>query len=602
MKTRLRILFFLCSGLIIAGLLAAPFIFIAQQTKGVWHGVPPLYTDNYYYYARIKEVYDVHGIGNPYFIEHTAELAPAFFITDWISAVPLFFGSSMMAMIGMDFVFWSLALVFLVYAFFRYLKIPSHISWVGAALTFVMTYALMVRPVSMQVIYPFFVWFLISFFMWLREPRRNLFCINLIIATSASFYIYTYLWQITFVTLGLAMLFYAYERQWKVVRTAACIILGAVALSIPMIIYTIHQIKNPVYWETMERIGLLYTHVPAARVVVIFLILSAFLGAWGLIRRGVPEIKAHEPDGVFKGFMLLGAAIAVTSVSNIFTGKELEIPQHVERFVIVWLALGVVWLGYALWNARHSVAAAFRAQTFALTHKKKASATIVIIVAAVCVIVGALLVYIHDGLLVSADSENSQGAIRDVQEYAAPLAWLAGAEKTPVVIFAHSDVVNHYIPILTQHYVLFDGPGLLHFMSNAELEERFLIQQYPHEPSALYLASQMRGYLGVGNGVHRYKLHNREVWLCGLIQKLIPDHTCGSITPDALAYWGRPYFDGRVQQYKTVIQPHFAQELHKFHVQYIIVDTKFDTDFEPEKFAEVERVYRDQRFLIYKLK
>src|SRR3989344_147647 len=73
-----------------------------------WRGVPPVYTDEEYYYARIKEVKDGRPfLGNPYFYEHRDDLAPTFFITDWMAAIPLVAGLDLPKTLAVNFFVWS---------------------------------------------------------------------------------------------------------------------------------------------------------------------------------------------------------------------------------------------------------------------------------------------------------------------------------------------------------------------------------------------------------------------------------------------------------------------------------------------------------------
>ena len=117
-----------------------------------------------YYYERMQEVVDGHPfLGNPYFIEHKDDMPPAFFLADWFAAIPLLLGVSLMHTALLDFLLWSYIFLFLVYVLFRALDITGRWSLVGSILAFLSVYMHMIRPVSMQVIYPFFLLFLIAF-------------------------------------------------------------------------------------------------------------------------------------------------------------------------------------------------------------------------------------------------------------------------------------------------------------------------------------------------------------------------------------------------------------------------------------------------------
>ena len=57
------------------------------------NGVPPSYDGGYYYYARVQEVADGYPfVGNPFFYEHRTDGPVAFFLADWINAIPILMG------------------------------------------------------------------------------------------------------------------------------------------------------------------------------------------------------------------------------------------------------------------------------------------------------------------------------------------------------------------------------------------------------------------------------------------------------------------------------------------------------------------------------
>src|SRR3989338_4485083 len=73
-----------------------PAVNVYQAVGNEWRGVPPVYTDEDYYYARMREVSDGYPfLGNPYFYEHRTDPAPTFFVTDWLAATPLVLGASL---------------------------------------------------------------------------------------------------------------------------------------------------------------------------------------------------------------------------------------------------------------------------------------------------------------------------------------------------------------------------------------------------------------------------------------------------------------------------------------------------------------------------
>src|SRR3989338_10782345 len=79
----------------VAVLALVPHARIARAFGSVPPVVVSIIEDDRYYFSRSKEIADGNFfIGNPYYIEHADDTSPAFFVSDWIAAVPHVFGFS----------------------------------------------------------------------------------------------------------------------------------------------------------------------------------------------------------------------------------------------------------------------------------------------------------------------------------------------------------------------------------------------------------------------------------------------------------------------------------------------------------------------------
>ncbi|MDO8601468.1 MAG: hypothetical protein Q7R46_02155, partial [bacterium] len=244
---------------------AIPIAQIIISVYGNWRGVPPpgVTVDQVYYLARINEIKDGYPfMGNPYIFEYRNAMAPAFFAPDWLSAIPLLLGLSLTATAGFNMVFWPLLLGLICYFIFEQLGLKPKESLLASILTYLQVYWLMARPGSMQIVFPFFAFFILSYILWFRSPLNKKNIIFLSISSAAPFYIYAYLWQITCAILFLTLAFLVFKKNWKALLALALSGVASIFLALPAIAYTIKQILSPFYWETMARISLTFTRIP----------------------------------------------------------------------------------------------------------------------------------------------------------------------------------------------------------------------------------------------------------------------------------------------------------------------------------------------------
>ena len=145
------------------------------------------------------------------------------------------------------------------------------------------------------------------------------------------------------VTLGLLALYALGTRQWALLRRVlAASALGG-AIGAPPFLYALWITKQPYFWESVNRFGLVNTHLPVAEVV--------YSGAWaGLVAVlvvflywRVPFLRQQRIFSVTALFLCVtGMALWIMQSSNIVTGQLLEIGDHMRRFIIVWLPMALV--------------------------------------------------------------------------------------------------------------------------------------------------------------------------------------------------------------------------------------------------------------------
>jgi len=143
--------------------------------------------------------------------------------------------------------------------------------------------------------------------------------------------------------------------------------------------------------------------------------------------------------------------------------------------------------------------------------------------------------------------------------------------------------------------------GENYLVSQKEVEERYLTSNYFSNFSLTDIADALWEYGGVGNAVHQYKTHNREVKFCRILRLNLFGYDCGQEAVSAAAFKGPQYFIDLYNQYQNEIKPNIDRQLKKFNVSYILVDKANSPDADLGKIGNINPVYQDKGFVIYKI-
>lgn len=585
---KIKIILFATLTVIIVSLALIPAIQTSLKTGSQWRGVPPeRVSDSLFYYAQVKQVVEGHPfIGNPYFIEHKNSISPAFFVPEWLYAIPLSLGLSLPITITLNFVLWSLLFTFLAFGVFRVLELPWGISIAGSIFVYLQSYWLILRPVSMQEVFPFFLLFFIALVLWLRDTTKTRNAVFLSLATAAPFYIYAYLWQVVVVINILTIVYLLLKKKKADIYNFIIINVVAFILVIPEFVLLYKRFLTPFYWDTMQRVGLVETHIPPLYSVYylswVGIILLIGLLLYFLLKKTNKQ-ESQKICNINLPIFLVGMGLSIVMVSNVITGKELETATHIGRFVMLWLTFCFVVYWFIFVKER----GAFKESSFIIKG--------VLVLLFLVLTIGLARNFSRSLPFVSINNNK----VIDLQGYAAPLEWLNKKENTPSVIWADG-LLSSYIPILTKNYVLFTGAGGLQIESSKEVAERYLVSRYFNNLSVKDLKKNYRVYAGAGNAKDKPEAYSRKIKLCNFFQLYRLGYTCGKeITGPALK--GQGYFYHLEDEYKE-IQSHINVELKKFKVAYIIKDKENDPQFHPEDIKGTTLIYNDGRFLIYKIK
>ena len=150
-----------------------PYAWARINTGDAWRGVTPeLSYDAMYYYARANDITRGHFfVTNPYFFEHRNEPAPNPSMNDNIIALPQILGFSFNTGYYANIFLWALALLALLYVFFKEHSLPPVLGFFGALWCYLGVYGDMLRPGTMQIIYPLYILFLWLFWRYLNQKR-----------------------------------------------------------------------------------------------------------------------------------------------------------------------------------------------------------------------------------------------------------------------------------------------------------------------------------------------------------------------------------------------------------------------------------------------
>lgn len=563
-----------------------PALFTLEKAGGIenWQGVPPHgITDSLYYYARIHEVADGYPlVGNPYLYEYKNEYSPSFFLPDIISAIPLYAGFSFNVAIVLNVFVWSFIFLLLAYRLLSHLKISEHWAILWSLFLYLGSYAFMLRPTVMQIIFPLYLFFLVTLICYLYEPLSKKRALWLAGASATTFYFYNFLALIVFLTLFFILCWFLFSKQFKELRALVFVGVYSTILLIPFAIYSLIQSSGPLYADTISRLGLVYTRIPAIEAFFFGRWIVIGLGAFALLWFFLPRKESgYIPRRIF--WVSTGCALFVGLFMNVLTGIEITLAIHIGRFVILWMLL---LLGVLLYEWYFSCSSRSRKITLS-AH----------------VVIGILVLLLSVGTArnipraLSFFEFNNRGyPIAELQAYGGPLDWLENNVPDESVIWSNNSI-GSYIPVMTKHYILFHNGAVLHTISDRELEERYLLWRSFEDVTIDDMKQEFGFYAGAGRSKEQPLAHNRRVWLCNNLTKFIDMRECSQKT-DAVALQGEQYFETLVEQFESV-KENQVDLLTKYNVKYLIIDTLYD-NFNVEE-STSSAVYADGRFLVFRI-
>lgn len=470
-------------GLLICG----PYWYYGRQLGSAFQGIYPQFADDsLFYLARIKDVSDGHAtLSNAYLWEHKNGPPQQLFLAEWLLAQPLNWFRLGISKGQLIYNFILPTVIFLLTYGALWLVFRSR-SWslfLSSGLLFELFFFSLFRPISPQ--FNFIFWLTQFIFLWLlvsREPSirsRWLIWAN-ILNFGLLFYIYPYYWTFYLILLCLLLIYYFFtERQLAVALFK--IIIGGLILASYYFYYSAQASKLAYFDETLTRLQLVYSRFPSGINILAWSggLLILFWLAWRL-----NLLKINRTTGFFAG----GALASIIAVNqHVVTNRNFEFSSHYYMLAVFFSVFGFAYLVANLPPAYRrgllSVVCLLLVFGFSLNLKRYLT------------------------FYVSAPPRSSQKA-------AAVFRWLNQNTEPESVVYADEDL-SMRLPVYTANNVFYARYANLFFLSDAEVLDRFLINNYFAKVDQAFVAANERSIFGVryvdryGHMVQGNKLRRR---------------------------------------------------------------------------------------------
>ena len=173
--------------------------------------------------------------------------------------------------------------------------------------------------------------------------------------------------------------------------------------------------------------------------------------------------------------LLSGVAGAIVVVNqHVITGSNLEFSSHYWPETVFWCV-------FTLFDTGSFLANRFSRQS----QKYMFGISVVIVV---------IFAYFSFSQIITAETVYGPSDIYE-QSYAPIFAWLDTNTKKDDVVYA-GDALNYEIPVYTADNVYYSPGAILFFMSDAEVQQRYIINHYFDDFTTDYIAGHERGIYG----------------------------------------------------------------------------------------------------------
>jgi len=493
--------------------------------------------------------------------------SPAILLPLWIASVPGFFGMGVNGIFAFNVYFYTILTGILLYTLlYRCTKKATTLSVLLSIGGTAYVHNLIIRPAIMQTVYPAFLLFLIAFLLYLDKPKSMRRGIEVSITAALGFYMYLYVWMAAFTMIGLVLLWSIWKRNTSVIKTQLVMWPSIILLCLPQIILMLQDRSNELFAELTYRTGLIQTHIIHPLTIlnhkyVIFTALVLLI----LYR------KKRWPTCAILVF-LANIALLITATSNIFTGVMLDLSTHPWRLSLIIAPLAIAVFYQIATNKKWK------------TWERTLAGVSAIILLATAIqhtaIRGNAFVYLRN-------TQARKVAYISQQKFKPVLDFLWTLDPSRQVILTTGRIGN-FIPLYTDHTLLFHGTGRFNHIPTDEFQERFLIQNVDYvDPQ--FIRDNVRGLAGIG------PLREQEyIEACKQLPFCIPQDI-----EHPIEHIGGDSFVKKMMALHANIDNSYEDHLQKFNVSLIVQDT--ESELQPRMPSSATQIYRDDRFTIWQL-
>ncbi|MFA6304881.1 MAG: hypothetical protein WCV73_00135 [Patescibacteria group bacterium] len=539
------------------------YIFVNQSGsdfKGVFKS---LIDDDLYYLMRGQDVIDGHAtLANPCWLEHKNGPPMQFWLPDYLLAKPL-------AILGIEinqgyqFYAFLLAIIsfLLVYWIIWRLGQSKKLALAGTLLLLGVLFFRMLTRVPSPA-FNFIFWLsLFALLLNYLETSKKSWLIWSVINLGLLFYIYPYYWTYYVIFLVVFMFFGKLLLFDFKIKNYLLVLSGALIIGSGYFWEMWQSAQLDFYADSMTRLGMLATHFPSGFKIVILglLILSVIIF---FVKKKIVPLNSLS---VFLGSAVVACIIAVNQ--HVITGKNLEFSSH------YWPLSAVVFVFTCAYLAKFIL--------------DKISKTIWVTTIKIILLL-VLAVWSISRIVIVVKSTSKPEAI-DIyrQNYSSVFNWLKQNAPKETVVYANTDL-SVFIPIYTSNNVFYNQTCSLFFVSDAEVQERFAINQYFNPISENDLLKFERSIWGtryINYWAHEQSKNKlRKIFL-------IPAHDYPRIPETEIVRIGSLINEVKKSDFRDVLK--------KYQVDYLIWDKNKDPHWQLDRYDFLKTVYSSENFEIF---
>ena len=557
--------------------------YLATRNVPNFRGIYNLSVDDYSYYeTRVRDVVDGHVfLSNPYFYEHKDGFPMQTWLTDYIVAKPIqWFNLS----IPVGFMIWDGVIVFFLFilTYFIFYETTKDKKW--SILGVIFLYVFMFGDMYIEVLgfkknialfgdfylrlpspaFNFLFWhgLALSIILYIKNGSKIYLYLSVLLF-GLMFYVYPYYWTFYFVLLCIFTVFtYLFKTKEVNYRYIIYIFVGGLFIAIPYFIFNWMSSETLYYDESLKRLGLIHTHVPSGIRSVILAGITSVIFLWMYYKKKI------LPDAI--NLFLISGVLTTAIVVNqhVITGKNLEFVNHYFLQNTFWILFSLMYL--------------FIRYTRTVTIKTN---KILFIVSLIIIVWGSYYSLIE----ISKKQHHYYETEIYKQNYSTIFEWLNNNAKKDEVVFAN-DSISDLITVYTSQNVYSSPFGILFFLSDEEVEKRYLINHYFDEFTDQYIILNHRKMLG-GYYVNEYGRINSLNKIRSIlgIQKLKND----LFPSDKIDYLR--------EEHRKVKKLKLDEIITTYKADYVIWDKIKDPKWRIDKYKKFKPVYENNSIEIFRV-